>query len=141
MTPYRSLEIGDTELVEYLAAYTDQGDIVVIWTCQGAGVTAMPEDAMEIPAGKYRLSNLDAVKLADGRTLVCSLVVPDAGVNPLLEPPSIYARSSDNRVTAMSVWPRAASAAELTDAVRSADGGRAGDDVADIVRQIQKRVR
>jgi hypothetical protein len=139
--PYRSLEIGNTELVEYLAAYTDRGDIVVIWTCRGDGVRAMPEDTMEIPAGKYRLSNLDAVKLADGRTLVCSLVIPETGVQPALEPPSIFARSGDHNITAMSVWPRAASAAELADAIRSADGGQAGADVADIARQIQKRVR
>jgi hypothetical protein len=137
---YRSLEVGTTKLVEYLATYTDRGSIVVIWTCRGDGVTAMPADATEIPAGKYRLSNLDAVKLADGRILVCSLAIPDTDVHPALEPPSIYARSGDNRITSMSVWPRAASAAELADAIRSADGGQAREDVTDIVREIQKRI-
>jgi len=134
-----SLGIGDAQLTEYIAAILDHNAVVVIWSFRGSGVMAMPANSADCPAGMYRLSTLRQIKLADGRTIVCSLLIPNAGIEPVLQPPSIYARSDDSNIIAMSVSPRTASALDLADAIRSAGAdGNAGIAVPEIFQQIQK---
>jgi hypothetical protein len=137
-----SVEIGDAELTEYIAAVIERNVVVVIWSYRGNGTFAMPSYLADCSAGKYRLSTLREVKLADGRTVVCSLLVPDAGVRPILEPPSIYAGSDDSNIISLSVSPRVASIRDLAGAIRLAGAdGKAGIDVEKIYQEIQQHGR
>jgi hypothetical protein len=134
-----TIDLGDTQLREYIAAIVDQ-QVLVVWSYGGDGLTAAPATATECPAGKYRLTTLRQDKLEGGRTVVCSLFTPDEGVLPVLEPPSVYAQSGDDGIIALSVSPRAASTEELAGAIRLAGvGGKIGIGVDDILREAQRR--
>jgi len=131
-TAETGVEMGDAKLREYIAGIIDPHTVVVIWSYQGAGVVAMPVAA----AGKYRLESTRESKLTDGRTIVCSLLNPEANVNAVLEPPSMYARSNVDQVISLSVQPRAASMLQLASVIRSV--GDTDPGVDDMLRTINK---
>jgi hypothetical protein len=135
-----SFEIGDTELIEQIAAIIDHRAVAVIWSFRGKGLMLCPESVTEHRAGKYRRYTLRQSTLPDGRTLVCTLFIPDEGVQPVLEPPSLCTRAADDRIFALGASPRAASRQELAAVIESAGfdaSSRIGVD--DILREIQKQ--
>ncbi|HEX4792176.1 MAG TPA: hypothetical protein VH370_00200 [Humisphaera sp.] len=136
-----TLKVGDDELFEHFTAILDHRFVVVIWSYRGNGITATPASAGEIQTGRYRLATLHEARLADGRTFVCSLLVPDDDAKVILEPPSIYARSADHGIIACSVSPRAATREELANAIRSAGvNGKEEIGVEDILRRIREQI-
>jgi len=131
-----SLDADGMEFVEHIAAIVDQR-VVVIWSYRGAGVSAAAASTPKFRAGKYQFETLYEHKLRDGRTFVCTMFVPEEGVVPILEPPSIYASSADS-VFACTVSPRVVSTDELAHAIRSAgEGDKAEIEVSDIFRRIR----
>ena len=135
-----SLETGDVAIAEQVAAVVDDGAVVVIWSYRGRGLATVPAAATACDAGRYRLFTLREHTTADGRTVVCSLFIPRAGVRPILQPPSIFATSQESGTISCSVWPRTGSTPELADAIRSAGFDDKSDfGVDDIMREIRKQ--
>ena len=131
------LQVGDTELVQHLATVVDGGAVVVVWSYRGHGIS--PNDAAKRDgrAGKYRAVMLRDRIAADGRTVVCSVFFPDAGVVPGLEPPGVRVRSADDgRSIAFAAAPRAASRDELAAAARAAGA----TDVEDVLRAARAQL-
>lgn len=131
------LEIGDARLVEHLAAMMNDRSVLVIWSCQGNGISAESPDFVEHRAGKYRFRRLSQTQLANGRTLICSLFTPDPDVHPTFDPPAISVSSSDGSTIRFSASPTLASDIQLADAVRAAGFG--GSETKKILHEVQTR--
>jgi hypothetical protein len=133
-----ALEIGNAEVVQHLATTVDGGAVVVVWSYRGPGISV--DDSTSIPqrVGKYRVLTRRGQPSMDGRTTVCSLFFPDAGVIPALEPPGVRVRSGeDGRAIVFSAVPRTASPDELARATRAAGAA----DVEDVLRQAREQIR
>jgi hypothetical protein len=107
------VEVGDADIVQHLAASTNRGAVLVIWSYRGPGLAAMGPGSPQAPASKYRFRILQKTNIAGGRTLVCSLFLPDPSVHPELEPPAVCAIRADDQLIACSASPRTMSAAQL----------------------------
>jgi hypothetical protein len=133
-----ALEIGNAEVVQHLATTVDGGAVVVVWSYRGPGISADESTSTPQRVGKYRVWTRRGQPSTDGRTTVCSLFFPDAGVVPALEPPGVRVRSAeDGRAIVFSAVPRTASLDELTRATRAAGA----TDVGDVLRQVREQVR
>lgn len=134
-----TLMSGDVELVEHVAAALDHRAVLVIWSYRGPGVST---DPTEHRSGKYRLRTLHHHTTPDGRTLVWSLFIPDPGVLPTFEPPSVSATLADDTRLAFSASCQRTSAADFAAALRSAHlADRSGPTPDDILQAIDTETR
>ena len=114
------LTVTDMEVVAHVAAVVDGRAVLVAWSVRGGGdETGGLAEQRDSRAGKYRRRQLPSGKLADGRRVACSVYVPDAGVHPVLEPPTIIARGRADDVIAFSASPQVAGDAQLRASLRS----------------------
>jgi hypothetical protein len=129
------MEVGGVELVEHIAALVDNRAVVVVWSYRGQGLKS-DGDGVARRIGNYRLIPVREDKLADGRTLVCSIFIPDAGVQPVFEPPSVGAVAGGG-VVQFNVVPRTASANDVASAFRGAGGDV---DMSGLFDRIQREI-
>jgi hypothetical protein len=113
------LTVNDTEVVAHVSAVVDGRAVLVAWSVRGGDETGGPAEQRDSRTGKYRHRQLPSGKLPDGRRVACSVYVPDAGVHPVLEPPTIIARGRADDVIAFSAAPRVAGDAQLSASLRS----------------------
>jgi hypothetical protein len=129
------MDVGGVELVEHIAALVDNRAVVVVWSYRGDGLKSDGEGAIR-RVGNYRVIPIRQDKLADGRTLVCSIFIPDEGVQPIFEPPTVGAVAGGGMVQ-FNVMPRTASAHDVASAFRGAGGDV---DMAGLFDRIQKEI-
>ena len=113
------LRVRDTEVVAHVAAVVDGRAVLVAWSVRGDDETGGVAEERDSRAGKYRQRQLASGKLPDGRRVACSVYVPDAGVHPVLEPPTVFARGGAEDVIAFSASPRVDADAQLSASLRS----------------------
>ena len=114
------LTVSGAEVVAHVAAVVDGRAVLVAWSVRGGdGAAGGMIETKETRAGKYRRRLFPAGKLADGRAIACGVYVPDAGVHPVLEPPTVVAHAGGGQLVAFSTPPRVAADSELTASLRS----------------------